>query len=310
MHSPLLEPELRTHSKAALIGVDWGTSNLRVMRIGEDGAILDVRTDPRGAARLGAADFHSVLHEVAGDWVSDTRQVLVCGMAGARGKWRETGYRSCPAGLPDLTPVAIDGADEADLAIAIVPGLSLSSKAGLADVMRGEETQVMGLPDGMQANLVVTPGTHSKWIRFEGGRICDFRTFMTGELFAAVRAGTVLGEEMGDPGTDLAAFEEGVQQALSDRALSAILFSVRTKRLSGLLSPSSTADYLSGLLIGAEIIAQDRAADRPITLVGPPTLNARYAKALDMAGFAEVQAVDANAATARGLWRIHEAHRI
>lgn len=306
MHTPLLEPELKKHTKAALIGVDWGTSNLRVMRIGDDGAILDIRTDKRGAARLAAEDFPAVLRDVAGDWVSDTQQVLVCGMAGARGKWRETGYRSCPAGLPDLAPVALD---DAEAAIAIVPGVSLSRELVLVDVMRGEETQVFGLPEGMHSGLVVTPGTHSKWIHFENDRICDFRTFMTGELFAAVRSGTVLGEEMGEPGAAMAAFEEGVQQGLSDRALTAALFAVRTKRLSGLLSPASTADYLSGLLIGAEIVAQDRVLDRPITLVGPPSLNARYSRALSMAGFEDVHEIDASTATARGLWRIHEAHR-
>lgn len=305
MHLPMQEPELHKPGKAALIGVDWGTSNLRVMRIGDEGAILEVRTDGRGAARLGREDFHGVLDEVAGDWVSDTNHVLVCGMAGARGKWRETGYRSCPAGLPDLAPVALE---DAGAAIGIVPGVSMSRKAALADVMRGEETQVLGLPEQMHSGLVVTPGTHSKWIQFDDNRICDFRTFMTGELFAAIRSGTVLGEDMGDPGPDTAAFEEGVSQGMADRALTAALFSVRTNRLSGHLSSASTADYLSGLLIGAEIAAQDQALDQQITLVGPPSLNTRYMAALAMGGFENVQAIDANTATARGLWRIHEAH--
>jgi 2-dehydro-3-deoxygalactonokinase len=293
------------HSQAALIGVDWGTSNLRVMRIGEGGTILDVRNDKRGAARLAPDQFHGVLHDVAGDWVNDTNTVLVCGMAGARGKWRETGYRSCPAGLPDLSPIALDGADAA---ISIVPGVALSRQKTLADVMRGEETQVLGLPERLHSGLVVTPGTHSKWIHFEKERIRDFRTFMTGELFAALRTGTVLGEEMGDPGVDMAAFEDGVRRSLADSALTAVLFSVRTQRLAGVLSPASTADYLSGLLIGAEIAAQDKVFDRPITLVGPPALNDRYIAALGMAGFEDVHGVDANTATARGLWRIHEEH--
>jgi 2-dehydro-3-deoxygalactonokinase len=305
MHSPLVEPSLQKHSKAALIGVDWGTSNLRVMRIGEDGAILDIRTDQRGAARLAANAFQSVLREVAADWVSETKRVLVCGMAGARGKWRETGYRNCPVGLPEIAPVALDSED---IAIAIVPGVALSRGKALLDVMRGEETQVFGLPEKGHSGLVVTPGTHSKWVRLEHGRICGFRTFMTGELFAAVRAGTVLGEEMGDPQADMAAFQEGVEQGLSDRALTSTLFTVRTRRLSGLLPPASTADYLSGILIGAEIAAQDRQADEPITLVGPPDLNARYGIALGIAGITDVLAIDANTATARGLWRIHEAH--
>ena len=305
MPSTLADLKPQGHIQAAFIGVDWGTSNLRVMRVGEGGTILDVRDDNRGAARLTAEQFRGVLHDVAGDWVSETNQVLVCGMAGARGKWRETGYRSCPAGLADLSPIAID---DADARIAIVPGVALAQQTAQADVMRGEETQVLGLPEGPYSGLVVTPGTHSKWIRFEDNRISNFRTFMTGELFAAVRSGTVLGEEMGDPGLDMAAFEDGVRRSLADRALTAILFSVRAQRLSGILSPASMADYLSGLLIGAEIAAQDKVFDRTITVVGPPALNDRYVAALAMAGFEDVQVLDANRTTARGLWRIHQEH--
>ncbi len=290
---------------AALVGVDWGTSNLRVMRIGEGGTILDVRSDNRGAARLSAEQFRSVLHDVASDWLSDTNQVLVCGMAGARGKWRETGYRSCPAGLRDLAPIAVD---DTDAAIAIVPGVALARQTTQADVMRGEETQVLGLPERLHSGLVVTPGTHSKWIRFEDDQIRNFRTFMTGELFAALRSETVLGEEMGHPGVDMAAFEDGVRRSLADRALTALLFSVRAQRLSDMLSPASTADYLSGLLIGAEIAAQDKVFDRTITLVGPPALNDRYVAALAMAGFENVHGLDANTVIARGLWRIHQEH--
>jgi len=305
MSSTLTDLKPQGHIQAAFIGVDWGTSNLRVMRIGEGGTILDVRNDNRGAARLTAEQFRGVLHDVASDWVSDTNHVLVCGMAGARGKWRETGYRSCPAGLNDLTPIVLD---DADAAIAIVPGVAMAWQTTRADVMRGEETQVLGLPERFHSSLVVTPGTHSKWIHFEDDRIRNFCTFMTGELFAAVRSGTVLGEEMGDPGVDMAAFEDGVRRSLADRALTATLFSVRAQRLSGILSPASMADYLSGLLIGAEIAAQDKVFDRTITLVGAPALNDRYVAALAMAGFEDVHVLDANTATARGLWRIYQEH--
>lgn len=306
MHTPLMEPRSDAPSTAALIGVDWGTSNLRVMQIGDGGAILDVRTDQRGAGGLGAGDFTTVLHEVAGDWLDTTRRVLVCGMAGARGKWRETGYCSCPVGLAELVPIALS---KGDSAVSIVPGVALSRGAVLADVMRGEETQVFGVPDDLMAGSIVTPGTHSKWIAYADGRIRDFRTFMTGDLFNAIRTKTVLGEEMGEPGTSATAFEEGVEQGLADRALTAALFGVRTRRLSGLLPASATADYLSGLLIGAEIAAQVSLRDKPVTLVGPPPLNDRYSRALAMAGFEQVHAIDAISATARGLWRIAEAHR-
>lgn len=286
-----------------LIGVDWGTSNVRVMRIAEGGRVMDSRSDPRGAGGLSPDAFLPVLREVAGDWLTDDLPVLVCGMAGARGRWREMGYQPCPAGPDDLAG-AVASPDDAPF-VSIVPGVAVFEEHDLRDVVRGEETQVFGL-DTLDDALVVAPGTHSKWIHAQGGRIIAFRTFMTGELFAAIRKGTILGADMGDPGADDAAFEAGVRRSLADPALTAALFSVRVEGLAGRLSNASAGDYLSGLLIGAEVAARGDATDRPVILIGAESLAVRYAAALAIAGFTDVRRQDAAAATARGLWRIHE----
>lgn len=289
---------------AVLVGVDWGTSNLRVMRIAEGGAVLDSRSDPRGAGGLAPDQFQGVLEEVAGDWLTQGLPVLVSGMAGARGRWREMAYLPCPAGVADLA-TAVASPDDAPH-VSIAPGVAVFADGRLQDVVRGEETQVFGL-DAPDDAVVVGPGTHSKWIRTAGGRITDFRTFMTGELFAAIRKGTILGADMGDPGVDDDAFAAGVQRALRDPAVTATLFSVRVEGLAGRLSPASSADYLSGLLIGAEVGAQVDANDRPVILIGAEALCRRYAVALALGGFHDVRIADVAAATAKGLWRIHEA---
>lgn len=286
-----------------LIGVDWGTSNLRVMQIARGGRVLDSRSDPRGAGGLSPNEFLPVLREVAGDWLHHDLPVLVCGMAGARGRWREMSYLPCPAG-PDNLAGAVASPDDAPF-VSIVPGVAVFEDDRLQDVARGEETQVFGL-DPLDDALVVAPGTHSKWIQASRGRITGFRTFMTGELFAAIRKGTILGTDMGDPGSDIAAFEAGVRRSLADPALTAALFSVRVEGLAGRLSNASTGDYLSGLLIGAEVAAQGAATGRPVILVGAQSLTARYAAALAIAGFTDVRRPDAAAATAKGLWRIQE----
>lgn len=289
---------------AVLVGVDWGTSNLRVMRIAEGGAVLDSRSDPRGAGGLAPDQFHSVLQEVAGDWLTQGPPVLVSGMAGARGRWREMAYLPCPAGVANLAS-AVTSPDDAPH-VRIVPGVAVFEDGLLQDVVRGEETQVFGL-DAPDDAVVVGPGTHSKWIRTAGGRITGFRTFVTGELFAAIRTGTILGADMGDPGVDDDAFAAGVQRALRDPAVTAALFSVRVEGLAGRLSPASSADYLSGLLIGAEVAAQVDANGRPVILIGAEALCNRYAAALALGGFHDVRIADGAAATAKGLWRIHEA---
>lgn len=288
---------------AELIGVDWGTSNLRVMRIGSGGDVIESRTDPRGAGGLSQDAFLPVLRDVAGDWLDEGLPVLCCGMAGARGRWREMAYLPCPAGPGDLAGALASPEDAPN--VCIVPGVAVFEDDRLQDVIRGEETQVFGL-DTLDDALVVAPGTHSKWIQARQGRITGFRTFMTGELFGAIRKGTLLGVDMGDPGADDAAFEAGVLRSLADPALTAALFSVRVEGLAGRLSGGSAGDYLSGLLIGAEVAAQGAGSDRPVLLVGAETLAGRYAAALALAGFTDVRRQAADAATAKGLWRIHE----
>ena len=291
----------------SLIGVDWGTSNLRVMRLAAGGDILEQRSDSRGAGELTADAFPAVLGEVAEGWLEQA-PVLVCGMAGARGRWREAPYVDCPASASDLATALVQ--PDPARPIYIVPGVAERDGAALSDVMRGEETQVMGLAHPAAEGWVVAPGTHSKWIQSEGGAIAAFRTFVTGELFAAVRERTILADGGADAGGDDEVFRRGVERGLSEPALSAALFSVRVGVLAGRHSAATAADYLSGVLIGAEISAQaDAARSDPVTLIGAADLVLRYAMALETAGFQPPETCDAAAVTARGLWRIWEARR-
>ncbi|WP_396592606.1 2-dehydro-3-deoxy-6-phosphogalactonate aldolase [Brevundimonas sp. R86498] len=293
---------------AVLIGLDWGTSNLRVLRIGPNGTVLAARSDPRGAGALESEAFSRVLGEVAGAWLEEGLPVLACGMVGARGKWREMPYLAAPATLQDLAAGLASPADRAD--VRLVPGLKTVADGLMVDVMRGEETQVMGLDLTPGLHRIVAPGTHSKWITARPGEVLSCQTFMTGELFSAIRKGTILGAGMGEAGADAAAFAAGVRRALAEPALTATLFSVRVERLAGRLGDPAAADYLSGILIGAEVATRMDDPQGPVTLVGTTALNDRYATALRIAGFSEVRTADGAAATARGLWRIHEASRM
>jgi 2-dehydro-3-deoxygalactonokinase len=286
-----------------LIGVDWGTSNLRVMRLGADGRVLDRRVDPRGAGRLGSDAFAGVLEEVAGDWLGEA-PVLIAGMAGSRQGWVEAPYVFCPAdagGLAAQLARPVAGRD-----LRIVPGVALTPQ-GLGDVMRGEETQALGLFEPGESGLMVAPGTHCKWIRVTGGVITAFRTYLTGELFAAVREATLIGRVMGTPGRDDQAFDDGVRLALSDPAVTAHLFSIRVRSLAGELDADGAADFLSGLLIGAELAAETADRDSPVRVVGEEQVAARYERALALAGFSRVSRVSGEVAVARGLYRIWKA---
>jgi 2-dehydro-3-deoxygalactonokinase len=225
-------------------------------------------------------------------------------MVGSRQGWVEAAYSPCPvtpsALAATLTPVPTRLGPAH-----IIPVVSLVS-ADAVDVMRGEETQIVGaIADGW-SGVVITPGTHSKWTRIEAGRIVSFRTFMTGELYAVLKGHSILGRLMEDGAHDEAAFEGGVVRALDDAAITALLFGVRAEALFGRIALAALPAYLSGLLIGAEIAAGLRGlgADTPLKVIASHTVADLYAHALRLAGREAFEAVEGDEAVARGLWRI------
>src|SRR5207237_2719746 len=121
--------------------------------------------------------------------------------------------------------------------LGIVPGVRTRDAEGMPDVMRGEETQILGAldPDAAQA-LAVLPGTHSKWALVERGRLAAFTTFMTGEVYAALIEHTILGrlaEPRPAPAFDAPSFERGVVRGLAGGALLHDVFGARTLALFG-----------------------------------------------------------------------------
>jgi len=222
-------------------------------------------------------------------------------MVGSRQGWREAPYLPCPAGAADLaralTDVPFTGAR-----VKLIPGLSDTDAAGAPEVMRGEETQLIGALAAIgRDGIACLPGSHSKWARIEAGRIAGYTTHLTGEAYAALCGHTILGRMMRDGPTDLGAFDQGVDRAADPGGLLHHLFGVRTLGLFGRLSETAAASYLSGLLIGHEA----RAALTPgaeVHLIGAAELCALYARAIGARGGAPVQH-DADAA-ARGLAQI------
>jgi 2-dehydro-3-deoxygalactonokinase len=286
----------------ALIGVDWGSSNLRAYRFGPDGEVRDRRESPRGAARLKRDEFPQVLAETLEGWLEPDTLVVLAGMVGARAGWHEAPYLPCPADPDDLAAAALR-VEDAPARCFIVPGLSARNPNGVANVMRGEETQILG--SGVSDGTIVLPGTHSKWARVEGGRIRGFSTVMTGEMYALLRNQSLLGQLAEGDAPDEAAFSLGAQRALDNPAGALpLLFSARADVLLGSLAPQAVASYLSGLLIGGEVAAMREGAGEGMMLICNATLAARYRVVLTLAGAADVRVLDGADAVAQGLWRI------
>lgn len=287
-----------------MIAVDWGTSSFRAWRFGGDGTIVDRIEAPRGALTVEAGAFPATLEALVGRWLREDRTVLMSGMVGSRQGWIEAPYVACPAAPTDLArSLARIGHAEAE--VAIVPGVSCRDAAGVPDVMRGEETQIVGaLGESAGDATVCLPGTHSKTVEIRAGRIESFRTHMTGEVFAALAGHTILGRTMAPPGPDdsalPAAFEDGVRRSGEAGGLLHHVFGGRARFLFGELPQDDARAYLSGMLIGHELRTTDPA--RPLTLVGATGLVSLYARAC--AALGRACTAGAPEAAALGLRRI------
>jgi 2-dehydro-3-deoxygalactonokinase len=294
----------------ALIALDWGTSSARAYRVGADGAILEERHTGLGIQQVRDGAFAAALVTVLGDWSDIAAPRLACGMIGSRQGWVEAPYLACPADL-DALAGALHWTPERTLAI--VPGVICRDAADVPDVMRGEETQILGVRDNWSGRtLAVLPGTHSKWVHIDGGRIAGFTTYMTGELYAVLLGHSILGRMVGVGGDPSAApgaaFARGVDRGLGRGELAHDIFGARTLSLTGELAAADVGDWLSGLLIGREIRAARVWAmgvgcdGSRASVIGNDALTARYTAALAQAGIA-AEPAPAGAA-ARGLWAI------
>lgn len=294
------------------VAVDWGTSNMRLWGIGGDGEIVFSESSDQGMGRLTPDEYEPhllTLLERNGIAKDASLDVLVCGMAGARQGWREAGYKMVPCPLSELATGSVFPNVQSRLKVRILPGLA-SDAAGAEDVMRGEETQLLGL-DRIEAGyrgLVCMPGTHSKWARLDSGTVVSFNTAMTGEMFDILKTHSVLRHSVSDEEAGQSeGFVQGAQLGLDQpERLTSALFATRARTLLANTAPGWGAGYLSGLLIGAEIGARrDEIADADIVLIGSGRLCALYAQVVGLAG-GRSRTIDATQATLAGLFAARE----
>lgn len=279
---------------AELILVDWGSTAFRAFLLGPQAQVLQQTRCDAGVLTTGRQDFPAVLEREIAPWieVDPGLPILLCGMVGSRQGWVETAYAPCPASLEDIAARLVPAPDGWRGKAWIVPGLCVQS-AGAADVMRGEEVQVFGALQmagslGLGApELMILPGTHSKWAWLDHRKIIDFSTAITGEMFAQLSVGGCVGSLLVEDAPWLpSAFVAGLERSRLKGGLLHHLFTLRADIVTGRIPAVEGRSQLSGLLLGHEIaeLGGLRPWQGPALLVGADHLLHPYSLALEWAG--------------------------
>ena len=262
------------------IAIDWGSTNLRAwLYQGEE--CLENRQSEAGVTRLNGRSPEAVLAEITAGWREASTPVVMAGMVGSNVGWKIAPYLPVPVHFSaigqQLTPVG----DK----VWIIPGLSVSRDDN-HNVMRGEETQLLGARYLAPAPLYVMPGTHCKWVLADNQQVFDFRTVMTGELHHLLLNHSLVGAGLPEQEASAHAFTAGLEKGLSEPALLPQLFEIRASHVLGTLPREQVSEFLSGLLIGAEVanMCERFPGEQAITIVSGKSLADRYQQALSAIG--------------------------
>lgn len=297
--------------EGTLIAVDWGTTRLRAMLLDGGGHILAERASDDGIGSVPAGGHEAAFTRLVSGWPSVP--AIMAGMVGSRQGWREAVYAECPASPEAIAAGILRMSDAGGRPIAIVPGVMVRSPDRDGDVIRGEETQIVGLlaAEPEFDGVVVLPGTHSKWSTVTGGAIADFQTFLTGEMFSLLSRQSFLRHSVRESAAELSALPEfalGVERTVADGLpFLAAIFSVRARQLLDGVDPEHNLAYLSGLVIGGEIAAARDTGrlwqGRALRIVGSRSLARAYGRAFAIAGY-DAEALDGSALVVAGLLRL------
>lgn len=294
-----------------IVGINWGSSNFRAYRIGADSRVVDEYAEAAGVAGLDRAGMAAIIQKVAARWPVGV-PVYASGMIGSSIGWVEVPYAEAPAGCGELAR-ELTRTDIGGLDVRIVPGIACRRGFDDApDILRGEETELLGLiAVGHGNGLAALPGTHTKWVRLAGGRVVDFFTSMSGEIFDRLTAKGLLASIVEGEAAAGPAFLEGVAAGRARKlGLGTLLFGARARVIRRELQRADAASYIRGLLIGAEIAdalaAYPDLAKASLPLTGSGPLSRLYAAALTANGIGS-RIIDSRDACVRGFRVLHEA---
>ena len=287
-------------TEALFIAGDWGTTHLRLYLCQHNSsqALNIVATQMGPGVSQVEGNFEQIFFDLAGQWFEDhgPMPVILSGMVGSNIGWHAAPYIDCPASAEQIV-AGRTGFQARGIDFSIISGLRTTNPLGTPDLMRGEELQLLGwmgaaagpANKSTHAELVVLPGTHNKWALVRGGKIETFVTALTGELYSLLQNHSVLiaNGESADFSDDI--FLQGVKVAttLESGQLLQALFATRSRQVLGELSESYASSYLSGLLIGSDVVGSVALMEKQmgrissVELIGESALSRCYQLALE-----------------------------
>ncbi|MGM8228640.1 2-dehydro-3-deoxygalactonokinase [Cellvibrio sp. ARAG 10.3] len=271
-----------------MIAIDWGSTNFRLQVVNTLGDIIYSVIRPIGINHSSRTELEvcliNTIEQLPKQFLG--MPIVMSGAVGSNVGLYETPYIDCPVNPCRLAEHLVNFR-VGELNTYIVPGIKTQARAGLPDVMRGEETQILGwmqqaTKTEFKEALLCLPGTHSKWVLFKRGEIVDFYTAFSGELFEGLCTQSLL--VSGAQVHDDVAFHQGIKANLMNTFLLNLIFSTRSRVLAGLHGKNVSAAYLSGVLIGAEVKAAINlyGKGKKIHLIGADHLVDSYATAIQI----------------------------
>lgn len=261
------------------IAIDWGSTNLRAW-LYQDDQCLESRQSVAGVTRLNGESPAAVFSEITRGWRDGATPAVLAGMVGSNVGWKVAPYLPVPVDFSAIGQQLTSVGDK----VWIIPGLSVSRDAN-QNVMRGEETQLLGARMIAPSSIYVMPGTHCKWVQADRQQINDFRTVMTGELHYLLLRHSLVGAGLPEQVSAPGAFNAGLERGLHSPDILPRLFEVRASHVLGSLPREQVGEFLSGLLIGAEVATlSEHFRDPQVTIVGGEALANRYQQALSAIG--------------------------
>ncbi|WP_203461710.1 2-dehydro-3-deoxygalactonokinase [Enterobacter cloacae] len=284
------------------IAIDWGSTNLRAW-LCQGEQCLESRQSAAGVTRLNGKSPEAVLAEVTQNWRDSATPIVMAGMVGSNVGWKIAPYLPVPAHFSAIGEQLTSVGDN----IWIIPGLCVSRDDN-HNVMRGEETQLLGARTLSPSSVYVMPGTHCKWVQADAEQIHDFRTVMTGELHHLLLAHSLVGAGLPEQAPSAAAFSAGLARGIASPDVLPQLFEVRASHVLGNLPREQVSEFLSGLLIGAEVASMREFVGREqaVTIVAGVALTSRYEQAFRAIG-REVSTVSGDTAFQAGIRSIAHA---